>query len=403
MSQISSHRQLLDLGAEVELLKLDLTPIGVSAVYYFCNDFGVVFAGQAYEQVPFEITEVERNVTGETIAPRISLPNTTKFASSLVVEHRDAVGAELTRTKTFQRFLEQWLVSPAPTVNANVTVTAQGNDFYRIQKTGGVNGNYDAAAYGPQAFTGDFTIQIKVPAVGTGVMFVAANSDPLTDNSYASLDYAYAYVTPNTWVIYSGGSQLFSGLSSAPLYAWIWRISGTLYMGRGNTLAQAQAAPDYSVANSNTMFLDSSGRDTNAYLDVYATYRDQGDPSGILSQDVFVIEQKVGLNKIFAQWELRALADTGDRKVPGRQAMKEICPYAYRTYDGAAFVTPKLKPCPYNHPSIFRTIDNAVTTDPAQDACDHKVDGGCLARASGWPSGILGFGGFPGMSRYRVG
>jgi lambda family phage minor tail protein L len=239
VSAISAHRQRLNLGAEVELIKLDLTPIGVSTIFYFSQDYGISFGGQAYQQVPFEFSELERNVTGEMVAPKISLPNTAKFASSLVNQYKDAVGAELTRTKTFHRFLD--------------------------------------------------------------------------------------------------------GQPGA-------------------------------------------------------------DGTAVLSQDVFVIEQKLAMNKVFAQWELRVLADTGDRMLPGRQAMKLLCPYNYRKWDAgsAAFVYPKLKPCPYASGSVFADIHNNPTSDPRMDDCDRRVDGGCVARRAGWPNGVLGFGGFPGISKYRT-
>lgn len=236
MSNISQHRQLLDLGAEVILMQLDLNPIGVNTIWYFCNDYGVSFGNIAYQQVPFEITDVSKSVSGENATPKISLPNTTQFASALVTQYKDAIGAQLTRIKTFQKFLD--------------------------------------------------------------------------------------------------------------------------------------------------------GQPTQ-------------DSSAILSQDVFVLEQKVALNKVYAQWELRVLADTGDRTLPGRLAMKDLCPYAYRTWDGTKFVTAALKPCPYAG-SVYVDINNNPTANPAQDACDHRVDGGCKARTAGWPNGILGFGGFPGMSKYRV-
>lgn len=239
MSAISEHRQSDVLGAPVELFMLDLTTIGVAEVYYFCSDFDVSFGGQEYQHVPVKLGEMERTITGEMTAPRLSLPNINKFSSALVVQYNDLVGAEVTRTTTYEKFLD--------------------------------------------------------------------------------------------------------------------------------------------------------GRPT-------------ADGSAIEQQDVFVIEQKVGLNKVYAEWELRVLADTGDRSVPGRICMKDLCPFAYRIWNAETeqFVYPRRMPCPYIHPTIFRTIDNEPTTDPALDKCDHTVAGGCSAREPGWPGGILLFGGYPGMSRYRM-
>lgn len=235
MTALTSHRQSLTPGAEVELLKLDLNPIGTAVIYYFCSDYGVTFNGQAYTHMPVKIEGLERNV-GEQNPPKLSLPNVSKFSSGLVAQYKDLVGAELTRTTTFEKFLD------------------------------------------------------GAPAA---------------------------------------------------------------------------------------------------------------DPTAILEQDTFVIEQKLNLNKLFGEWELRVLGDTGDRFV-GRSANKEICPYVYRHWDGAAFVVSPVRPCPYANNTYLFNTKNEATTNQADDACDNTVAGGCTARKLGWASGTLGFGGFPGMSRFRI-
>jgi hypothetical protein len=199
---------------------------------------------------------------------------------------------------------------------------------------------------------------------------------------------------------------------------WIYGAGDSNFSGGGNDLYQAPfSAPGVYTADFTAHFGANEsieiGATNGVTLDIdYVMLQEitgtttgwganpAADATAISSMDVFVLEQKTGMNKIFAQWELRALADTGDRMVPGRQAMKELCPYTYRTWNGTAFVAAAYKPCPYVG-SVYLDINNNPTTQ-ANDACDHKVDGGCVGRRAGWPNGILGFGGFPGMSRYRM-
>lgn len=238
---VLASQQSLTPGAPVELFCIDLTPIRVNQQFYMCRHPNVSFGGQLYDHIPCELTDVERNATGEMMAPKFSVPNAKKFASALVNQYKDMVGAEVTRIKTFEQFLD--------------------------------------------------------------------------------------------------------GKPGA-------------------------------------------------------------DPEAIQHFDIFVVEQKVALNKTYGQWELRVLADTGDRHVPGRTAMKDVCPFDYPYWDPdtGTRIIPERLPCPYrgyNSGHMF-TEDNEPTDDPMLDRCDHRVNGGCMARTPGWPDGIMLFGGFPGMSRIRL-
>jgi lambda family phage minor tail protein L len=238
MSQMAAQQQQLAPGARVELFMLDLTPLGYAVQYFFTSNEGVSFGGNVYTHVPVEMTDLERNASGERVSPKLSLQNTSKFASSLINQYDDLVGAEITRMVTYDKFLDG---------------------------------------------------------------------------------------------------------------------------------------------------------------------RPGADSTAIRELDIFVVEQKLSLNKVFAQWELRVLADTGDRVLPGRVVMKEICPFIYRRWNAAlgAFVNSKVRPCPYASATVFAKVDNSTTTNPALDVCSNTIPG-CKARTAGWPSGILGFGGYPGISRYRM-
>lgn len=109
MSALTALQQSLNPGAKIALYKLDLNPIGVAEVYYGTPYFGktsqISFGGQVYTKMGIEVTNVERRA-GENPEPTLTLPNTNKFATSLVYAHDDLVGAELTRTITLDAFLD---------------------------------------------------------------------------------------------------------------------------------------------------------------------------------------------------------------------------------------------------------------------------------------------------------
>jgi lambda family phage minor tail protein L len=132
-----------------------------------------------------------------------------------------------------------------------------------------------------------------------------------------------------------------------------------------------------------------------AFLDGQPT----ADSTAILTTDIFVIEQKLNINHLFAQFALRVLADMGNRKVPRRTCMRDQCQWKYRTWDAATgtFKYPVVRPCPYNGSSYFDK--NGVATTAPNDACSRDL-AGCKKRYG--DTAELPFGGFPGMSKIRI-
>ncbi|CAH0355318.1 hypothetical protein SPH9361_03395 [Sphingobium sp. CECT 9361] len=91
----------------------------------------------------------------------------------------------------------QWAQYTGPAnfglVNFNSN-TIVGPNF--IQKVGGSPVIWDASAYSSESFTGGAALSFKNPTNVHGIM-VGLNSDPTTDASYASLDYAW-YMAENS-------------------------------------------------------------------------------------------------------------------------------------------------------------------------------------------------------------
>lgn len=96
---------------------------------------------------------------------------------------RMALDMSLARVSGFAAGAEPPIVD-----NNNTTVTDQGNDFWRVTKTGGSDAVWgDAGAVGTQAITGDFLITAQVPS-NTQAVLVGVNVDPLADDNFASVD-----------------------------------------------------------------------------------------------------------------------------------------------------------------------------------------------------------------------
>lgn len=186
------------------------------------------------------------------------------------------------------------------------------------------------------------------------------------------------------------------------------QITGLQKTISGETVAPALSLPNTTKFSSGLVLQhdDLVGAEVTRQTtyEKYLDGRPSADPEAIEEFDIFVIEQKKNINKIFAEFELRVLGDTSDRVLPGGAANKNICDWVYRTWDPVTqkFIISKRKPCPYRNTQYMFTRDNVPTTDPAKDRCDNFVGGGCKARAPGWPNGYWGARAFPGMNRYRV-
>lgn len=122
-------------GAAVDLFTLDLNPIGVATVYYFTptNLAGVeiVWNSQTYTYAAISLSDLEWSADGDPPNPKLLLPNGSKFTAALVTQYEDLVGVKVTRTRTFQRFLDG---QPDADVNAYLSL-----DTFRIEQKTALN------------------------------------------------------------------------------------------------------------------------------------------------------------------------------------------------------------------------------------------------------------------------
>lgn len=92
--------------------------------------------------------------------------------------------------------------------NANTTVEYQGNDTYRVTKTGGTGGAYDADAVSTSTISGNSEAIIHW---SSGTLFAGLlATDPTLSSSYTSLIGVFFDTGGNLIYLFSGGNQIGS-------------------------------------------------------------------------------------------------------------------------------------------------------------------------------------------------
>lgn len=161
----------------------------------------------------------------------------------------------------------QGLNYPVIANHNNTSVTNMGGNTYRIQKISGVSGAWDASATSAIGFSGDFSLRIDPNGGVNGKVGVSINPNA---NDGFGLDFGWAWF--GSWQGYQASGAVTGGLPGAT--AWLWRTDTTLSLGRGASLAEAQAAPDYSwtpdinAAADDILYFDSSFNTIGDRLDV---------------------------------------------------------------------------------------------------------------------------------------
>jgi lambda family phage minor tail protein L len=98
------------------------------------------------------------------------------------------------------------------------------------------------------------------------------------------------------------------------------------------------------------------------------------------------------------EWELSASLDQEGRKIPGRIASRDWCPWRYRRSNGSGGFSYEQTDCPYTGNRFFKQ-DDTPTSDPRQDRCSKRLTG-CKLRFGEFNP--LPYGGWPGVGKSRV-
>lgn len=114
------------------------------------------------------------------------------------------------------------------------------------------------------------------------------------------------------------------------------------------------------------------------------------DPEEVIGVDVCYLERKSSETSEAVTWELSSPMDFGERQLPGREIVANVCGWLKRGgYRGPY--------CGYTGPAVAK-IDDTPTSDPSQDACGGRLHS-CELRQ--WPDGVLNYGGYPAAQLIR--
>ncbi len=123
--------------------------------------------------------------------------------------------------------------------------------------------------------------------------------------------------------------------------------------------------------------------------------------------EVWRVETLTARDKRELTWQLASPLDFDDKRLPGRQVLRDLCNWRYRRWDpvanaGAGGWDYTAAECPYTGANFFDDQD-IPTTHASADRCSRRLSG-CRARfprAAGRHAPPLPFGGFPGVGLAR--
>lgn len=113
MSSYSESAQAISGEEIVFLFQIDLNPIGVNSILFFCKNpldsttnALVSFLGQPYEGIDVEAGGFDWAGSGASSQPTLRISNVGTFASGLLIQYGNLIGATVNRVRTFGRFLD---------------------------------------------------------------------------------------------------------------------------------------------------------------------------------------------------------------------------------------------------------------------------------------------------------
>ena len=117
---IEQEVQSLEPDAVLDLLTVDLTPIGTPTAYNFYagldSNYGhIIYRTVDYSPWPVEASGFEKTGQGPQNRPSLSLSNVNGYFSNIMQLYEDVVGASVTRIRTFAKYTDN---GAAPDANA---------------------------------------------------------------------------------------------------------------------------------------------------------------------------------------------------------------------------------------------------------------------------------------------
>lgn len=122
------------------------------------------------------------------------------------------------------------------------------------------------------------------------------------------------------------------------------------------------------------------------------------DPTQKFPDEIYYFEQKKTFNKTIIEWSLSSTLDQEGVMLPKRIVTKDVCPLAYRFYNGSSFdYIPVIDGgCPYTGTDYYDVEGNSVSID--KDKCGKRLSE-CQRRFG--TGVVLPYGGFPGVTGFK--
>lgn len=110
MTSLAPDLHKLELPAKVELLVIDVTPLG-GPIYRFVNQISkvqqsIVWQGNTYTPMPIEASGFEAQSDGPMPRPRLVVSNVMGLIGAAVRQYQRLGGCVLTRKRTLSRYLD---------------------------------------------------------------------------------------------------------------------------------------------------------------------------------------------------------------------------------------------------------------------------------------------------------
>lgn len=342
----------------VELFTLDATKVG-GGVYRFTNfanpDGGALyFGGNAYIPLPVKSEGWDFSSTGTPPKPTLTVSNVSKQFLADVISLGDLVGSEVTRVRTFAKYLDAatftrrnlfsrtqefdnaaWLkvntviasnavTAPDGTVTADrmreVATTPASPYFYVTQTANAPGGNtftcscYLQAAERTHANlrfddgAGINTVSVSVN-LATGTLGLAAASGNATINKTSLTEHGngwYRLAVTATWAAITTVRAFIRPAAGSSNHSTDLGYLGDITKGINIWGAQLE-----------------KGDVLTPYQGVSTTVQPYADSTKYIGPEVYVVEQKTGHNSEFIQWQLTSILDRFGMKLPRRQILKD--------------------------------------------------------------------------------
>lgn len=157
---------------------------------------------------------------------------------------------------------------PADNASSDVTLigrgaTITGNNAVKISGTNA----WDCDVYSQDSFTGGAYASVVVADTDSSYYMFGLNSDPKTDTSYSSIDYAILLTNGGGYFVYESGSQIGSAYTSfavGDIFAVVYDGSSVKYLKNGAVFYISVSAAS-KVANQ-VLFFDSSLNTYNSVI-----------------------------------------------------------------------------------------------------------------------------------------